>query len=836
MALSFATPAGVMKIPSARSTINVVQQASGLATTGIIMIVGESDQGPDFTQEEDLAANLYGPNQIGDVRAKYGTGRLVDAFNGTVVPANDPQIQGAPAGIIVVKTNASAKADATLSRFNASDYATLEDRTWGKLGNLIAYQVTAATEEVGPTTESFAFMLPIASTNMSVRVNGLAAQTHTIGALETPTTFAAALNAMTGVDTTGGASVAVLSGVAGTIALTVISGNRVQIDRSIAFNALPAIGDTLYLPASSPLASVHTNNAGSYIVTGATATQILATKLLDVTGAPAALTPPSNQVAIAVAATTDVQAFGAIEVTLIESLDPIDGYGKNLQIDELTTGTGVLSTLLYVLDTSSPVKVDWVSKTADPQLIISGSEYRATLNESRQVDNLTNDVTAGGAVALKLGYTGTTAVATVSSTSISIVTTGGLSAGTLTVSLTDFPSISDLAAYINSFAGFTAAPGTAVLGSQPSTSLDQGVFGCCATFSGVTPGRIKQDAYKFFTSLRDGGLLTELAEQATSGLPAPTAGISFLTGGAKGSTTNADITAALNALKLVRGNFLVPLFSRDAADDIADGQTDPSSTYTIAAVHAASRSHVLQMSTFKKGRNRQAFLSMRADIDTVQTAAANLASARCSLAFQDVRDLNTSGNVAQFQPWMNACKAAGMQAAGFYRAIFNKGINISGALQAAGDFNDQDDDAVEAALDAGLLIVRRPEDGGFKYVSDQTTYGKDDSFFYNSIQAVYAGDVIALTTSKLMEQAFVGQALADISASLALSTLEGIMDNLRRLKLIAFSDDAPKGFKNAVIRISGPAMVVSVEVKATTALYFIPITFQVSQIQQSASG
>jgi hypothetical protein len=85
-----------------------------------------------------------------------------------------------------------------------------------------------------------------------------------------------------------------------------------------------------------------------------------------------------------------------------------------------------------------------------------------------------------------------------------------------------------------------------------------------------------------------------------------------------------------------------------------------------------------------------------------------------------------------------------------------------------------------------------------------------------------------------MEQAFVGQSLADVSASLAMSTLEGIMENLRRLKLIAFSDDAPKGFKNPVIRITGPSMVVSAEVKVATGLYFIPITFQITQVQQSA--
>jgi len=836
MAQSFATPSGVLKIPGAFPDINVVSQNTGLSVTGVLFLVGESNSGPDFTQEADLAANIFGPSQIGDVRAKYGSGPLVDAFNGAAVPANDSAIPGAFQAAILVKTNPSTKATAGLVHWNSSAYATLEDRNWGKTGNLISYQVTAKTSEVKPTTGAFAFMLPIASTNIDVRVNGGAASAITIAALETPTTFAAALDAVPGVDVSGGASNPPLTGTTGTLALTVLTGNKVQIDRSVAFDALPTIGDTLFVPDASVLASVHANNAGSYIVTGASASQILATKLLDTSGTPAQLTPPTSQTALAiVSASNDLKSYTAITAHLVTATDPIDGYGKNLQINELTSGTGVFSTLAYVLGTSGAVKVGWVSKSGAPTLIVSGTEYSAAMNEARQLDNITNDVVAGGAIALKLGYVGTTASAVVDATNITITTVGGSSPGTLVASLTDFVSIADLAAYIDSFAGFTCEPGTAVLGSQPSTTLDRGTFGICSTW-GDTPGRIKQDAYKFFTTLRDNGLLTQLDKQATAGLPAPTASVAFLTGGAKGATTDAIIQAALDALKMVRGNFLVPLFSRDAVDDIADNKTDPSSTYTIAAVHAASRSHVLQMSTLKKRRHRQAFLSQRSTFETVKTTSANLASSRCSLSFQDVRDLGTNGSVTQFQPWMNAVKAAAMQAAGFYKAIFNKGINISGALQAAGDFNDQDDDKVEQGLDAGLLIIQRPMSGGFKYVSDQTTYGKDNNFVFNSIQAMYVSDTIALTTAQLMEQAFVGQSLADISASLALGTLEGIMENLKRLKLIAFSDDAPKGFKNVVIKITGPAMVVSLEVKAATALYFIPITFQISQVTQSASG
>ncbi len=836
MAQSFATAAGVLKIPGAYPIINVQQTNSGLATTGVLFLVGEADAGPDFTLEEDLASNFYGPNQIGDVQMKYKTGRLVDAFNGAAVAANDSQIPGAPAGFVLVKTNPSTKASAGLDHWDASDYATLQDRSYGKLGNLISYQVTAEDEEVVPTTGLFAMLLPIASTNISLRVNGAAVATYTIAALDTPATTAAGIGGLTGIDVTGGAAVALISSAAGsdTLALTVLTGNKVQIDRSIDFDALPEVGDTLFIPSGSVIQGASNENRGSYIVTGVSDDQILATKLLDITGAHDALTPPANVAAVDIGATTDVQAWGAMAIHLIESVDPIDGYGKNLQVNELTSASGLLSDIAWINGTSAPEVVDWISTEDEPHLIVSASEYRATLTESRQLDGITSDLTAGGAIALKLGYEGTTATAEIDGSDITLVTTGGLSAGTLTVSLTDFETIADLAAYIDSVAGFTAEPGTAVLGSQPSVTLDQGTFGICSTFEGLTPGRIKQDAYKFFTTLRDNGALTELDEQADSGLPAPTDAVAFLTGGAKGATSDADIQAAFDALKMVRGNFLIPLFSRDASEDIADGQTDPSSDYTIEAVHAAARSHVLQMSTLKKRRNRQAFLSKRSDFDDVKETSANLNSARCSLVFQDVRDLSVSGGVRQFQPWMNAAKAAGMQAAGFYKSIFNKGINISGALQAAGDFNDLDDDKVEQALDAGLLIVRRPEEGGFKYVSDQTTYGKDNNFVYNSIQAMYVADIIALTTAQRMEQAFVGQSLADISASLALTTLEGIMEDMRRLKLVTFSDDAPKGFKNAVIRITGPAMVVSVEVKEATSLYFIPITFQITQVQQSA--
>jgi hypothetical protein len=141
---------------------------------------------------------------------------------------------------------------------------------------------------------------------------------------------------------------------------------------------------------------------------------------------------------------------------------------------------------------------------------------------------------------------------------------------------------------------------------------------------------------------------------------------------------------------------------------------------------------------------------------------------------------------------------------------------------------------VEQALLAGLLLIARKTTGGFAWVSDQTTYSRDGNFVYNSIQATYAADLVALSTAQRMELTFLGQSVADVSAAIAKATLDSIMTDFARLKLIAASDDAPKGYKNAVVQIAGPVMLVSLEIKLAGAIYFIPISFVVSQVQQSA--
>jgi hypothetical protein len=307
-----------------------------------------------------------------------------------------------------------------------------------------------------------------------------------------------------------------------------------------------------------------------------------------------------------------------------------------------------------------------------------------------------------------------------------------------------------------------------------------------------------------------------------------------LAGGAKGATTAADIANSIPSLEGVKVNFVIPLFSRDASEDISDGLTDSQSTYTIDAVNALVKSHVLAMSTPKMKRNRVAMLSKQASYSATKTAAASLSNYRANMFFQRSSQVNSVGNVTEHQPWHAACIAAGMQAAGFNKSLTNKFANVISFKDPSG-FDSGNPGDVEDAIDAGLFFMQQ-ETAGNKWVVDQTTYGFDTNFVYNSLQAVYMADVLAIQLSESLEKFAVGQSLADITAAGVIAFISKKMEEYRKLKIIGASDDAPLGYKNVSVSINGPIAEVKLEAKLATAILFIPIELELSQIQSSASA
>lgn len=860
MAQQYVSDSGTIYLAGGYASYKVQKTLGGLSTTGVLMLVGEADQGPSYSEETKLADNWYTADEKAQVVAKYGSGPLVDAFMGASVPANDPDILGAPSAIYLIKTNTGVKAALNLLKTGGGIYASLQAKSSGKLGNGIYTSVVSATAESLPTT-TFTYMPATNAGGTVLKICGNGGGTAlnysggTTAQHATPNALVSNLNLSDAgtnnlIVASGGTDRNIVGASTAMLTVSVVSGAvlptiTITTAEPTGWAVAPVVSDTLYIATGSTIIGGATKNGGGYIVTASTTSTVTAIKLRNLAGT----TPTASDVeaATGVANGNSFECYAPVTIAMKAAYAPgagvvIDGYGKSLEINN-SGAADAFSTLCWTLVGGSPALVGTISATGAGVNIGSAAEGAVTINLARQSDGASETWTLGGEIALHIGYnnsaTCTAATVTISDTALTTVCTADTSHN-LSLNLRDFRTVNDLVAYINSQQYYSCVVGSGFIGQQllmvnNKCILDKGTFNIWGVMAGSRPGRIKKDAYLIYSTLSSGSSLASLASLPTAGYPAITA-VSYLANGSKGSTTAAQVSAGIDACERLRGNFLVTLFSRDATNDIAEGITEASSTYTIDAINTAVKSHVLKMSTLKRRRNRQGFVSKKGTFAQAKTAAGTLASYRVAMAFQDSRNLNSAGELVQFPSWMLAVQAAGMQAAGFYRSILFKKINTSGVLMADGSFDDQFDPDLEDAVKNGLLVAQTDETGGFKWNNDQTTYGTDDNFVWNSIQAVYAADVVAMTLAQRMERRYVGQSLADVSASTALSFLKGIMADLKRLKLIASSDDAPLGFKNARIRIAGNVMLVDLEIKLATAIVFIPISFMVTQVVQEAAA
>jgi hypothetical protein len=568
-------------------------------------------------------------------------------------------------------------------------------------------------------------------------------------------------------------------------------------------NTIPAFG--ALNPGLSPAFNLRLNGGALTPVTLPPGTYTTGTQVAAaLTGLPGGVTASGNATTITLTVTADPNANAK-------------GWGKALEVIEGAApgdaaSLGLSPGVLLVSSQESEVEVD--------------------INNSSTGLSETHDVEP--AVSLMVGYAGTTATLTIASGMLTTTVTGG-SGANLSIALSQYNTVAALAAFIASQTGYSAQSASSA-NQSPTSSLDSvAAIGIASSTAGAMPGRIKNAASAFQAAIATSKAV-QLTPTATAGLPAPMALPAFLAGGARGATAAVDIVNALAQMGGIQANIIVPLFSQNATEDIALGLTDAGSTYTISAINAATKNHCIEYSTVELKHNRICILSYWDNSSNTyanaKESAQGLANYRCSLAMQQSMQVNSQGVITTFMPWYSAVVAAGMQAGGFYKSITNKLANVISFVDPDG-FDSGNPGDVEDALLAGLLFMNQLTSGN-AWVSDQTTYGIDTNFVYNSIQAVYDSDLIALDLAASFTSAFVGKSLADVSAATALSYLSQKMNGYLRIKLIAPSDDAPAGYKNASVTISAPTMTVVVEIKLATAIYFIPISINISAVQQAA--
>jgi len=483
-----------------------------------------------------------------------------------------------------------------------------------------------------------------------------------------------------------------------------------------------------------------------------------------------------------------------------------NGYGRTF---ELSAGAG-----LGTVDEAT-------NATVEPSVTVTIDSKRDDIQESD---------TLGGSIVMTVGNDGsinanTAATVTVDADNIILLEDA---VAVYTLPKSSYTTIKQLVDEIDLKPGWNATVADSAFNQASPDSLDEVAALGCLSASGTEPARLKSDAddVDFFFGNSSQASITG---QSTTGLP-DAAIETFLAGGTKGATSPADIVDALDKFTKFHVNSIVPLFSRDATDDIADSLTDAGSTYTIDGIHQLVKTHISLMKTTKRRSERQGYLSQKAAFADCKTKAGDLADGRLQLFIQDVRQTSAQGTIQFFQPWVGSCMMAGARGgAPVGEPLTFKFMNASGIRHTAQPLSTAEEDIVvdfdpdlqsDEAIQAGITFMENPQTGGFRIVVDNTTYGIDDNFVFNRANVLYAADIVAFNLRTQLENRFVGKkntiAVSDVTSAAA-----SALDAFLSAGIIVSTPDAAPGYKNLVARIEGSTIFVDVIVKLVEGIDFV---------------
>lgn len=475
----------------------------------------------------------------------------------------------------------------------------------------------------------------------------------------------------------------------------------------------------------------------------------------------------------------------------------------------------------------------------------SQSEDMSVITINNTNTTTVETITVGGNIILTLGRNGGTApqvtIQTVSSVTNMLLINN--SATEYTIPLANFPTLNALVSYINASTGgnWTAAVPTSLYGQLPSTALDHVTAVGANGTTTVLPAQIKDDAYSVQQDFAASGNVS-LINPAAVGLPDPQT-TTFLSGGALGGTSSASIVNAIAAFQAIHINSIVPLFSRDASQDILDGITDPSSNYMIAAIHQAVKTFLSLQATTKARLECQGYLSLHDTYANCITEAQNMADARIQMVIQDIFQVNSIGQLQWFLPWAGACLLAGARGgAPVGLPMTHKYFNMSGLRQTSQLLSTPESQIVqtfnpatqyESAIKNGITFWEKPANGGFRLVIDNTTYGADANWVYNRGNVLYAADVLAYDFRNQLEDIFVG-VKNTVSAAAVKSVCDSILTGYLAQGITVSTSDAPSGYKQLVVQIVGNTINVSVVVKLVEGIDFVLATITLQRASSQA--
>lgn len=372
---------------------------------------------------------------------------------------------------------------------------------------------------------------------------------------------------------------------------------------------------------------------------------------------------------------------------------------------------------------------------------------------------------------------------------------------------TSFDSLQAVANFFDAFEGVTFSLLTTKGTVLDLDDLDQGSETTDATVGAVSFYGIGYDVAAELNS-KSQYVEVELGTTTFKGGPLNGTGF-FLRGGVEGTTTFANWQAALDLLKGVRVNTVVPL-------------TDDS------AVHAACVTHATYMAG--AGRSERDVVLGAASAETLsqlKTRARELNTRHARLCIQDVVRFNTDGEREQFPPYFTACLAAGMQSgAPVGEPLTWKYLNALAVVGNDSSYTVVDD--LDEMIQAGLHVVETVPNIGFRWARGVTTYLIDDNLAYIEASTNHAVNLAVFEFRAAME-AVVGRPGFDGTVAAAKGNAVAILGQLLALGYIT-------SWRNLSITLEDDVMTVDVEIAPVTPVNFVKNTLHLVSASFAAAA
>lgn len=673
--------------PGAYSEIDASELvAPAFGATGVVAVLGTSIGGRPYSEIADPLNDFQVAKTSGQVRKLFREGNLRELGAIMFRPARDPAIPSGAQKVVFVKVNPSTQASVTLTNGDG-DALVVSSRDYGAFTNQTRVTVATATSGTGK--------------KVTVTLEDRTEIFDELGAVGKATiTYAGGSD---------GASTALVSVTATALV--------------VAFTRADAGLDSQFTQAGA---------AASLEVLSASAGDT--TQTFTVSGLNASNVPTS--VSVTLNGTNVVAITGTWNLTTAVTLSAVSAGTVTLRI---ASGGATVATMTAGQTSRGRAALD-IPVTGTLTIVADGATTRQAVLRGRNA--------AGTAIAERLVLTGTSPVTITGAFAhftalevgnVEAARTVTLAGNMVNALFTNYTTLKQLEDHIEAkSADFTVVP---LIGSPTRfdpVNLDHRT---ATSIMDPTVVTLYGQLYDIVTALNQKSALVE-AEEATGATGAPSnVGPVMLTGAHEGdvgnpgvpTATNDDWVAAIEKLKQIRVNTLVPATSDDA-------------------IHAAVVDHCEYMCGI--GRSERDCV-LAADVDEtfaqIKARALALNSRHARLCSQEVYLFNTALEPEWQPPMFQAALIAAAQAGcSVGTPLTKKLFNVNGVRQHS-SWNPADD-ASEAIL-AGLTFMRFVDGRGTILVRNNTTYLVDENVVFSEASANQALNTAVFEFRNRMEAA-----------------------------------------------------------------------------------